>query len=233
MSADVRALVSLGSRILGAAGLDDYIWGHVSVRDPEGRGAWLKRAGIGLSEVTADDVQLVSPEGVVLDGVGERHIEYPIHTEVMAARPDVGAVVHLHPPHAVALAAAGVALRPVSHAGSLFTPPAVPVFDETSDLIRSAELGAAVAAALGDRNAVFLLNHGVVTVGPDLPTAAFTAMLLEEACEQQLRTIGYGGEPRWTPDAEALQKRERIYSPRAIENVWKHLTRKLDAEARS
>lgn len=232
MSEDVRELVSRGSRVLGAAGLDDYIWGHVSVRDPEGRGAWLKRAGIGLSEVLAADVQLVSPEGEVIEGAGERHIEYPIHTEVLAARPDVAAVVHIHPPHAVALAAAGVALRPFSHAGSLFTPPAMPVFDATSDLIRSRELGQSVASSLGDRNAVFLLNHGIVTVGPDLPTAVFTAMLLEEACEQQLRTVGYGGEARWTSDAEALEKRERIYSPRAIRNVWEHLTRRLEAEAR-
>jgi ribulose-5-phosphate 4-epimerase/fuculose-1-phosphate aldolase len=231
MSTQIREQVSLGSRILGAAGLDDYIWGHASVRDPDGRGAWLKRAGIGLSEVTPDDVHLVSREGDVIEGAGERHIEYPIHTELLSARPDIDAVVHIHPPHAIALAASGVALRAFGHAGSLFTPPGVPRFDLTSDLIRSAELGAAVAGALGDRNAVFLVNHGIVTVGVDLPTAALTAMLLEEACHQQLLTLSYGGEPTWTPDAEAVQKRERIYSARAVQNVWVHLSRKLESGA--
>lgn len=224
---EIKTLVSLSSRVLGAAGLDDFIWGHSSARDPEGRGAWLKRSGIGLSEITPDDVQLVSREGEVLEGWGDRHIEYPIHTEILAARPDVGGVVHIHPPHAVALAAAGVELRPVSHQATLFTPPSVPRFTATTDLIRSPELGAAVAESLGDRNAVFLVNHGIVAVGPDLQTATITALLLEEACEQQLRTMGYGGIAAWTDDAESLEKRGRIYSPKALDRVWDYLVRKL------
>lgn len=228
-ASDSRTLVSQSSRVLGAAGLDDFIWGHASVRDPEGRGAWLKRSGIGLSETAPDDVQLVSRSGEVLEGGGDRHIEYPIHTEIYAARPDVGGVVHIHPPHAVALAASGVELRPVSHQATLFTPPALPRYTDTTDLIRTAELGAGVARALGDRNAVFLVNHGIVTVGPDLPTATIAALLLEEACAQQLRTAGYGGIAAWTSDAEALEKRERIYSPRALERVWDYLLRKLEA----
>lgn len=231
MSIDSRALVSQSSRILGAAGLDDFIWGHSSVRDPGGRGAWLKRSGIGLSEVGADDVQLVSREGEVLEGHGDRHIEYPIHTEVYAARPDVGGVVHIHPPHAVALAASGVSLRPVSHQATLFTPPEPARFTATTDLIRSAELGAAVAAALADRNAVFLVNHGIVTVGPDLQTATVVALLLEEACRQQLLTAGYGGIATWTADAEALEKRARIYSPRALDKVWEYLLRRVEDES--
>lgn len=228
MSADLRTLVSQSSRILGAAGLDDFIWGHSSVRDPEGRGAWLKRSGIGLSEVDAEDVQLVSRDGEVLEGFGDRHIEYPIHTEIYAARPDVGGVVHIHPPHAVALAASGVALRPVSHQATLFTPPEPARFTGTTDLIRSAELGAAVADSLADRNAVFLVNHGIVAVGKDLQTATVVALLLEEACQQQLLTSGYGGIAAWTDDAEALEKRDRIYSPRALDRVWEYLLRRVE-----
>lgn len=234
MSQEVRTLVAQSSQVLGAAGLDDYIWGHASVRDPDGRGAWLKRSGIGLSEVTAGDVQLVSPGGEVLDradvtGGGDRHIEYPIHTEIYTARPDVGGVVHIHPPYAVALAASGVELRPVSHQATLFTPPSPARYAETTDLIRTAELGAGVAAALGERNAVFLVNHGIVTVGPDLPSATVTALLLEEACEQQLRTMGFGGVAAWTGEREARAKRDRIYSPKAMGAVWGYLLRSLEA----
>ena len=66
----------------------------------------------------------------------------------MIARPDVGGVVHTHPPHAVALAATGQPLRPVSHAANYFVPD-VPRFTKTADLIRSRALGQDVAAALG------------------------------------------------------------------------------------
>src|ERR1700735_5614542 len=93
------------NRALGASGQSDMVWGHASVRDPEGRGAWMKAAGWSLEEVTQDRVSLVSPAGEVLSGNVPRHIEYPIHTEVMNARPDVGSVVHTHAPPALAFAA--------------------------------------------------------------------------------------------------------------------------------
>jgi hypothetical protein len=63
---------------------------------------------------------------------GPRHIEYPIHTEIMAARPDVGAVVHTHSPTACAFAALDVPLRPLDHAGSLFCYPDIPRFTLTA-----------------------------------------------------------------------------------------------------
>ena len=68
------------NRALGAAGQADLIWGHASVRDPSGRGAWMKAAGWGFEEITRERVVLVSDEGDVLAGEGRRHIEYPIHT---------------------------------------------------------------------------------------------------------------------------------------------------------
>ena len=71
---------------------------------------------------------LVSWDGEVLEEHGRRHIEYPIHTEVMRARDDVQAVVHTHAPWAVAFAATGRPLRPISHEGALFVPPDVARF---------------------------------------------------------------------------------------------------------
>lgn len=112
---ELRQTVALSSRIMAASGSGDFIWGHVSARDPQGRGVWLKQASWGLEEITPDKVHLVSREGNVLMGGGQRHSEYPIHTEIMAARPDVGGVVHVHSRYSVALAAAGLELRPVSH----------------------------------------------------------------------------------------------------------------------
>ncbi|MEQ3550105.1 class II aldolase/adducin family protein [Pseudonocardia nematodicida] len=227
MTDDIRELVSLASRVLGQADQGDFIWGHASARDPDDRGVWIKRSGIGLSEVGPDQVHLVSPDGEVLSGEGPRHLEFPIHTEIMLARPDVGGVVHAHSPHAVALAAADVELRPVSHAATYFVPPSVPRFTETTDLITTPELGRSVAKTLGDSSGVFLVNHGIVTVGPDLQTAAFAALLLETAAEQMLRTIAYRGDPVWTDDDEALVKRERIYNDAAVHTAWDYLVRQL------
>ncbi|PXY25200.1 ribulose phosphate epimerase [Prauserella coralliicola] len=227
MCADVREIVATSSRVLAAAGHGDLIWGHVSARDPGGEGVWLKSAEWGLDEVTPERVHLVDEDGAVRGGEGTRHSEYPIHTEIMAARPDVGAVVHTHPPHAVALAATGQPLRPVSHAANYFVPPQVPRFTDTADLVLTRELGKALAATLGDARAVFLVNHGIVAIGEDVEEATVAAILLERACAQQLLTHSGGGWPTWSPPAESLAKREHIYHERAVSSVWDYLVRRL------
>lgn len=226
-TADARELVATACRVLAAAGQDDLIWGHASCRDPEGRGVWLKSAEWGLSEITPARVHLVDEEGTVLEGGGIRHSEYPIHTEIMNARRDVGAVVHTHPPYSVALAATGQSLRPVSHAANYFVPPEVPRFTETADLVLTRDLGRSLARALGDASAIFLVNHGIVAVGPTVQEASVAAALLEQACAQQLLTHSVGGWPTWSPAQESLAKREHIYSARAVSAVWDYLVRQL------
>jgi L-ribulose-5-phosphate 4-epimerase len=229
MTDHVRDLVATASRILAGSGHSDLIWGHASMRDPDGRGVWLKASSWGLDEITRDRVHLVSPEGEVLEGEGVRHVEYPIHTEVMAMRPEVGGVVHVHSPHSVALAAAGCELLPVSHAANFFSPHGVPRFSDTADLIITTELGKAVAHTLGQASAVFLVNHGIVTVGADVREATVAAILLEMACQQQLLTIGYGGEPTWSDAEESRSKREHIYGDSSVLAVWEYLARGLDS----
>jgi ribulose-5-phosphate 4-epimerase/fuculose-1-phosphate aldolase len=224
---DPRTLVAQGCRVLGAEGHGDLIWGHVSARDSDGRGVWMKAATYGFDEIEPDRVILVSPEGTVLEGEGRRHAEYPIHTEVIRARSDVGAVVHTHAPSAVAFASLDLPLRPISHEGTLFVPPDVARFTRTGDLILTATLGGEVAATLGERNAVLLVNHGIVTVGPDVPTAVLTAVLLERAFRMQLAAMGAGDIRRWSSDEEALEKREHCYSPELLTQAWAYLVRRL------
>lgn len=227
-TSDVRALVALGCRALDIEEQGDLVWGHVSARDPDGRGIWMKASTLGFEEVGPENVLLVDRDGDVLEGEGRRHAEYPIHTEVMAARPDVGSVVHTHAASAVAFAATDGPLRPISHEGTLFVPPDVARFTKTGDLILTRELGEAVAQALGDRNALLLVNHGIVTAGPDVPTAVMTAILLERACRMQLSALAAGGPAAWSSDEEALSKREHCYGPELLRQAWDYLVRRLD-----
>src|SRR3954468_10419750 len=104
-AAALREEVALGCRVLGLEDQGDLVWGHVSARDPDGRGGWMKAATYGFEEVGPQQVLLVGRDGQVVESEGRRHAEYPIHTGVMAARPDVGSVVHTHARDAVALAA--------------------------------------------------------------------------------------------------------------------------------
>ena len=227
MSQELRELVSLGCRVLGAADQGDLVWGHLSARDPAGRGVWMKSHDLGFAEVTPEDVILVSWDGEVLVGDRRRHSEYPIHTEVMRARADVGAVVHSHVASAVAFASLGVPLRPISHEANLFVPPDVPRFTLSGDLVRTPEMGRQVAATLGAERACFLVNHGIVVTGADVQEAVLGAYLLEHACRIQLMAMSAGGWATWSSPEEALDKREHAYSARSMQGAWAHLVRSL------
>jgi L-fuculose-phosphate aldolase len=223
-------LVAQAGRALAAAGLGDMVWGHASVRDPDGRGAWMKASGWGFEEIDDDRVLLLAPDGSVLDGTGKRHLEYPIHTEIMAARPDVGAVVHTHAPALAAFASLDVDLRPLSHDAVPFTHPQLPRFEDTGALIATAELGRALAACLGEANGVLIPNHGAATAGPDIETAVMYAVLLERACRTQLMALAAGGPAQWSDEVETRFKRDQVWNPGQLHAGWDYLVRRQTAD---
>jgi len=224
-SAEAAALAVDGCRALAAAGQSDMVWGHPSVRDPDGRGAWMKCSGWGFEEVDASRIVLVDPDGAVLAGDGPRHIEYPIHTEIMAARPDVGAVVHTHSAAANAFAALDVPLRPLDHAGSLFCYPEIPRFARTGGLIKNRELGQALAAALGGAVACLMPQHGIVTCGPDVAAAVMAAVLLDRACRTQLTAMAAGELRAWGDEADTVAKRADVWSASQLRAGFAYLLR--------
>ncbi len=224
----LRRDLVLACRILGTNGHGDSIYGHVSARLDAGR-LLMKAHHVGLEEVSENDVLTLDLDGNVLAGSGRRHTEYPIHTEILRARPDAMAVVHTHPIHSVAFAARGLRLRPVGHEGSLFWPPEVPVFDQFTDLVRTREQGEAVARSLGDRPGLFLRNHGIAVAERSLQWATCAAILLEKAAQVQLlaqstRDVSVAH----TPEDEALRKRG-IWLPESIDAMWRYYVRRLEA----
>lgn len=226
MAQSVRELVVRASRALAAAGLGDMVWGHASVRDPEGRGVWMKASGWGFEEVDQDRVVLVTPQGTVLDGAGRRHLEYPIHTEIVARRPDVRAVVHTHAPALAAFASLDRALKPLSHDAVPFTHPQLPRFLGTGALIATPELGQALACSLGEANAILIPHHGAVTVGPDVETAVMYAVLLERACRTQLLAMAAGEPVTWSDEAETVFKRDQVWNSEQLHAGWHYLVRR-------
>jgi ribulose-5-phosphate 4-epimerase/fuculose-1-phosphate aldolase len=219
------AEAAAANRALGASGQSDMVWGHASVRDPEGRGVWMKAAGWSFEEVTSARVALVTPAGEVLAGSGPRHIEYPIHTEVMKARPDVSSVVHTHAPAAVAFAALDEPLLAISHDGVEFAEPQIARFTRTGSLINSAELGRALAETIGDGVGCLLPKHGLVTVGPDAATAVLRAVLLARACQVQLQAMAAGQIRLWSDSAEIALKRAEVWSESQFNAGYAYLCR--------
>ncbi len=160
VDAGLREQVAWSCRILAMGGHGDYTLGHVSARAAGGEHILMKPNGLGLEEVAPGDVLALDLEGAKLSGAGPIHLEYVLHTEIYKARPDVGAVVHTHPPYATAFGATDATLELLNHDAVLFRE-GLAYFDDTAELIVRPEQGAAVAAALGDRRVLVMRGHGL------------------------------------------------------------------------
>ncbi len=226
---DAADLAVLGNRALAAAGHEDMVWGHLAVRDPLGRGVWIKASGWGMAEITRDRVMLVSWDGEVLAGDGRRHLEYPIHTEIMRARPEVTVTVHTHVDTVNAFSALNVPLRPISHDATAFAEHGVPRYTATANLVRTAALGQALAADLGAANACLMPQHGLAAAGVDLAHAVMHAVLLPRACATQLTAMAAGPLRAWTSEAESREKAALVWSAGQIEAGWQYWVRRVAA----
>ena len=179
MTDKLRAKLINAGRVLVDEGQGDYVWGHISARLPDDPNKFLMKPGcIGIEEMTDDNIITVNIEGDKVSGEWPRHNEVYIHSEVLRARPDVNCVIHTHPEHAIAFSSLGKELQPMSNDGTMFSA-GVPIFSETTDLIINQERGKAVARTLGDKGALILRNHGIVTAGSTIEHAVFLAIKLE------------------------------------------------------
>lgn len=220
----VATMVALACRILAAGGHEDFTLGHVSARGGA-ETVYIKRNGLGLREVTPDDVLTIDLDRRKLAGDGDVHLEAVLHTEVYRLRSDVGAVIHTHPPYATALGATAARLEMLGHDAVLFKD-GLPIFDETAELITHEEQGRAVARALGPHRAVLLRNHGVLVVGKDVPAAVFAALTLERAAQVQAIASSLGPlRPMADEMAECLYPSK--YRDEFIDGYWNFLVRQL------
>jgi L-fuculose-phosphate aldolase len=222
----LREQVAWACRILALEGYADLTLGHVSARAPGDDLVHIKRKGVALDEVDADDVIELDLRHDEVPLTPDMHLEAVLHTEVYRARPDVGAVVHGHPPFATAFAATGAALEMLTHDSVLFAD-GVAVFEETPDLITEASQGQAVAEALGDLRALVLRNHGVLVVGKSVPWAVLTALTLERAIRLQSIAGTLGKLRPIAPDRARDMVAEK-YQDRFVDEYWSAWTRRLE-----
>ena len=196
-----KKLLADAGRVLAHEGQGDYVAGHVSLRHPDNPNLFLmKPAGIGLEEMTDENIITVDIEGNKVSGGGGRHNEVFIHSEVLRARPECQAVIHTHAIYAVVFSSLGKPLQAVSNDGAFFAN-GLPVFDETTELIITQARGKAVARKLADKGALLLRNHGIVTTATTMEEAVWLALKLNQACRAQMMAEWAGG-PKLVGDPE-------------------------------
>jgi L-fuculose-phosphate aldolase len=150
----VRAELCAALRQIAEGGLVRGTEGNASAR--AGDLVAISPTGLAYATMRPEDVCLVTPDGVLVEGPAPS-VELPMHLVVLAARPDVGAIVHTHSPRATARPPVPVAV------GESGTP----------------ELGAAVVEAADGGDAVVIRGHGPVCLGLDLAQAVERAFSVE------------------------------------------------------
>lgn len=205
-----RAAIVTAMRQLIALGLSQGTSGNVSVR--RGDGFLVTPSGIPAERLSPADIVPMTMDGRA-DHPLTPSSEWRFHRDILATRPEVGAVVHAHPPHATALAICGREVPAVHYmiaaAGgpTIRCAPYAPYGTEA--------LSRAALAALADRSACLLANHGMIAVGPDLDRALWLAVEVEALCRQYGLALQVGT-PVVLADDEIRRTVERFksYGPR-------------------
>jgi len=225
----LKKLLADAGRVLAHENQGDYVAGHVSLRLPDDPDLFLmKPAGIGLEEMTEENIIVVNSEGDKISGGGGRHNEVFIHSEVLRARPDCSAVIHTHAQYAVVFSSLGKPLEAVSNDGAFFAG-GLPVFDETTELIVTRERGKAVARDLGTHGALLLRNHGIVTAAASMEEAVWLALKLNQACHAQLMAEWAGGAKLVGDPEQAKIKRAYVNRPDMHKGVFDYVLRRCGA----
>ncbi|MDP8989025.1 MAG: class II aldolase/adducin family protein [Acidobacteriota bacterium] len=198
----------LANHILANEGiLDGY--GHVSVRDPDNPNHYLlARAGapalVTASDITEYDLDSKPVTNASATGYTERFI----HGEIYKARSDVMAVVHCHCSEVIPFANTSVPLQPMHHMGS-FIGAGVPVFEirtaggETDMLIRTPQLGRALAQTLEGKSAVLMRGHGAAIVAPSLHIVVGRSYYLNLNARLQMQALQLGGKVNYLDSEES------------------------------
>jgi L-fuculose-phosphate aldolase len=211
---DLRVRIARACRVLGKMELTRALRGHISARIPGSNRIFVRARGPaenGVRYTTEDEIVEIDFAGKPVAGMPKglrTPSEVYIHTEILRARPDVNAVLHLHPPTVVLFTVTGTPLLPIYGAydpqglGIALEEP--PLFD-SAVLINTPELGRQLTATIGDKRACLMRGHGITTAADSVEEASVIALGLNE-----LATMNYQarllGEPRpiSNADREAL-----------------------------
>lgn len=169
-------------------GINQGTSGNASVRLPDG--LLITPSGIDYDRMAPADIVKLAADGRVLAGARKPSSEWHFHARVLAARPDVDAVVHLHSPYATTLACLGRGIPPFHYMVAVAGGPDIRLAPYAT--YGTDALAAHVVAALENRYACLMANHGMIVLGFDLAEALARAVEVETLARQYVQALGIG-----------------------------------------
>ncbi|MDF1554817.1 MAG: class II aldolase/adducin family protein [Deferrisomatales bacterium] len=182
---ELRVQVAACTRLLHLQGILGYS-GHVSARLGGGDSFLIQSFDDSRAELLPERLLVADLDGKPFSSTssGKLPNEVTIHAEIYRHRPDVAAVVHMHPELATVFTLVeGVRLQPMKMHAARWAD-GIPVHPEPGH-IKSQEQGRALARTLGDCHAVLLRAHGAVLVAESIPALLVDSVHFEENAKAQ------------------------------------------------
>jgi ribulose-5-phosphate 4-epimerase/fuculose-1-phosphate aldolase len=193
---DRKQKLAAALRLFGKFGFDEGVAGHITVRDPERTDHfWVNPMGKSFKLMTVSDLLLVDHQGSIVEGHGLLNgAAFTIHSQIHKARPDAIAAAHSHSVYGKSWSSLGRLLDPLTQDACAFYEDHA-IFDDFTGVVLDNSEGEHIAAALGDKKAAILQNHGLLTVGHSVDAAAWWFITMERSCQAQLMAEA-AGSPR-------------------------------------
>lgn len=186
--------------------MTDLIYTHITARVPGEDGAFLINPyGARWEEITASSLVKIDVEGNVLDGHPARvnPAGFTIHSAIHRARHDAVYVMHTHTRAGVAVSALEDGLLPLNQIALQFHGRVA--YHDFEGIALDLEERERIVADFGDRPALILRNHGLLTVGRSAAEMYSTMYYLNAACEIQVATLSMGRPIRLVPEPIAAK----------------------------
>ena len=174
-----EALLATAQEML-RSGLVEGTSGNLSARLPDGN-VVMTPSSLSYEKMQLEDLVVVDIDGEVLEGSRGPTTEKALHLACLRRYPELGGVIHSHAMFATMFAITHQAIPCVVEEFDVFVGGDVPVANY--QLTGSDELGEEVASWLGDRGAVLMANHGLLTVGGSPEKAMQVAHLVERTAK--------------------------------------------------
>ena len=213
---DLKFDLCCGARILYRAGLSSSIAGHLSTK-VDSNTMIANRFGPSFGGVTPSDILTLDFDGNIQDGQGLVNDTILIHGLIHKVNPDIGTVVHTHPPAVVTFSAFRAVPEVYDQEGCFLAGDVGIVEERYGGLASNEERVRPMAEALGRYAAIILPNHGAITRGDDIKLAIYRMLVLEGMVKRHLAVTAAaqatGIQPRPIAPEVALATKQDLHPP--------------------
>ena len=229
---DTRVNLAACYRLMAEFGMVEMVANHISARVPGTTNEFLINPyGMLYEEMTASCMIRIDVDGKVLFNPTEYDVNqagYVIHSAIHAARHDVDCIIHTHTLAGMAVSAMKCGILPIAQSSMRFSDIAYHDYEGVALRLDERER---LVQNLGNREAMVLRNHGLLTVAPSIPECFNNMYRLERACQLQVTTLSCNTELQLPPEEVVRYSNEQMRSGNRRRYgllEWPTLLRKLD-----